>query len=76
MMKTYTAIFECTEEGIWSAHIPELPTILVEGSTFEQAKDKLQTAIELHIEDLKEQGLPFPGPSTQIVSVEMICSYE
>ena len=77
MMKTYTAIFEHTEDGSWSAHIPELPTILVAGAdTFEEAKEGMEAAIELHIQDLKEQGLPFPGPSTEVVSVEVLVPFE
>jgi predicted RNase H-like HicB family nuclease len=52
-MKTYTAIFERAADGGWSAHVPDLPTILVGADTFDLAKEKLQEAIQLHIEDLK-----------------------
>jgi predicted RNase H-like HicB family nuclease len=75
-MTTYTAIFERAADGGWSAHVPDLPTILVGADTFEEAKERMQEAIEVYVEAMKEQGLSVPAPSTQIVAAEMIVPFE
>ena len=67
----YTAVFAQAEDGGWSGYEPDLPTILVGGETLDEAKENMRTGIELWIEDMKEQGLPIPAPSTQAVSIEV-----
>jgi predicted RNase H-like HicB family nuclease len=76
MTTTYTAIFEQAKDGGWSAHVPDLPTILVGADTFEDAKEKMKAAIQLYVEDMKEQGLPIPELSTQVVAAEMIVPFK
>jgi predicted RNase H-like HicB family nuclease len=60
----YTALYEQASDGGWSAHVPDLPTILVGADTREEAADLLREAVELYLEDMKEQGLPAPLPLT------------
>jgi predicted RNase H-like HicB family nuclease len=67
----YTAIFEQADDGGWSVHVPDLPTILVGADTREEAESLVREAIELHLDDLKEQGIPRPVPSTYASSVEV-----
>ena len=67
----YTALFEQASDGGWSAHVPDLPTILVGADTKEEAEVLVREAVMLCLEDLKEQGTPAPQPHTYAVSVEV-----
>ncbi len=55
------------EEGDTSvgAHVPDLPGCAAVGDTEEEALRLVQEAITLHIEALKEQGLPIPEPRSR-----------
>jgi predicted RNase H-like HicB family nuclease len=68
---TYTALFEQANDGGWSAHVPDLPAILVGADTRAEAEVLLREAVELHLEDLKEQGIPAPAPLTYASNVEV-----
>lgn len=47
----------------YSAYLPDLPGCVTTGDTVEELKRNMQEAIELHLEGLKEDGLPIPEPS-------------
>ncbi|MBA2731889.1 MAG: type II toxin-antitoxin system HicB family antitoxin [Acidobacteria bacterium] len=47
----------------YSAYLPDLPGCVTTGSTVEELKHNMQEAIELHLEGLREDGLPIPEPS-------------
>ncbi len=47
----------------YSAYLPDLPGCVTTGQTVEEIKHNMQEAIELHLEGLKEDGLPIPEPS-------------
>jgi predicted RNase H-like HicB family nuclease len=47
----------------YSAYLPDLPGCVTTGGTVEELKHNMQEAIELHLEGLKEDGLPIPEPS-------------
>jgi predicted RNase H-like HicB family nuclease len=68
---TYTALFEQASDGGWSAHVPDLPTILVGADTRAEAEVLLREAVELHLEDLKGQGISAPVPLTYASNVEV-----
>jgi predicted RNase H-like HicB family nuclease len=65
-MKEYAAVFEKTSNG-WSAYAPDLPGLGVAAATFEETEQLLREGIEFHIEGLREDGLPIPEPSTQVM---------
>jgi predicted RNase H-like HicB family nuclease len=60
----YLVIYEQTETGI-SAYVPDLPGCIATGTDKSEAFQHLKEAVELHIEGMKEEGLPIPLPSTQ-----------
>jgi predicted RNase H-like HicB family nuclease len=68
---TYTALYEQAKDGGWSAHVPDLPTILVGADTREEAELLVREAVELYVEDMKEQGLPIPTPLTYAAHVQV-----
>jgi predicted RNase H-like HicB family nuclease len=61
MKAEFTAIFETAPEGGYWAICPEIPGANGQGDTIEEAKDSLREAIELILEDRREdifRGLP------------------
>jgi len=47
----------------YSAYLPDLPGCVTTADTIEELKHNMQEAIELHLEGLREDGLPLPEPS-------------
>jgi predicted RNase H-like HicB family nuclease len=43
-----------------SAYSPDLPGCVASGATREETQQNMREAIQLHIEGLKEEGLPIP----------------
>ena len=61
MKAEFTAIIETAPEGGYWAICPEIPGANGQGETVEEAKQNLRQAIELILEDLREdilRGLP------------------
>lgn len=63
-MKEYAAVSEKTSNG-WSAYAPDLPGWGVAAASFEGTEQLLRNGIELHVEGIREDGLPIPEPRTQ-----------
>lgn len=55
----------------FGAYAPDLPGCVAAGETREEALALIREAIELHIEDLKESGLPVPPPSSTGETVDI-----
>jgi predicted RNase H-like HicB family nuclease len=66
----YTVVIE---EGptSYGASVPDLPGCIAVGETRDEALALIREAIELHIEGLREDGLPVPVPhfSAETVAV-------
>lgn len=58
-------------ETSWGAHVPDLPGCVAVGETREEVLQLVREAIELHIDGLKEDGLPVPTPSSEGEFVEV-----
>ncbi len=48
----------------YSAYSPDLPGCVATGATREEAEKNMYQAIEMHIEGLKEDGLPIPSSTS------------
>jgi predicted RNase H-like HicB family nuclease len=48
----------------YSAYSPDLPGCVATGATREDAERNMFEAIQLHIEGLKEDGLPIPSSTS------------
>lgn len=59
----YAIIIEKGKRG-YSAYVPDLPGCIAAAGTLGQVKQLMRTAIAMHVEDLREQGLPVPSPSS------------
>ena len=64
---TYTAVFELAPEGGYTVTVPELPGVVTEGDTLEEARAMVIDAIQGYLEILQEDGLPIPVEETQKV---------
>ena len=65
-MKTvmrYAVIIEPAGSN-YSAYVPDLPGCAATGGTLLQAKSRIREAIVLHLEGLREDGIPFPEART------------
>ena len=58
-------------ESSWGAHVPDLPGCVAVGSSRHEVLRLIREAIELHIEDLRSEGLPVPGPRSEGDVVEV-----
>ena len=52
----------------YSAFVPDLPGCVATGATVKEVERNLRDAIRLHLQGLREDGLPIPKPTS-------ICEY-
>jgi len=50
--------------GNYSAYSPDLPGCVATGPTREEAEKNMCEAIELHLQGLREDGLPIPSSTS------------
>ena len=62
----YRVEFEGNDEVGYSAYLPELPGCVAAGETFEETKELIAEAVELHLELMEDEGLPIPEPTPLI----------
>ena len=55
----------------WGAHVPDLPGCIAAGETREEVLELIREAIDLHIESLRQDGIPVPSPSSEGEFVEV-----
>lgn len=60
-MTEYLVIYEQGDTS-WGAYSPDLPGVAVVGDTREEVERLMRDAIPLHLEGLREAGLPVPQP--------------
>ena len=55
----------------YSAYVPDLPGCVATGRTVSETEARIREAIELHLQGMKEDGLPIPEPSSAVDYVEV-----
>ena len=70
-MMRYMVVIERGDTS-WGAHVPDLPGCVAVGETRAEVLRLICETIELHIDGLRQDGLPVPAPSSEgeIVEVE------
>ena len=64
-MNTYRFLIVVENAGqSYSAYAPDLPGCVATGATREETENRMYEAIQLHIEGLKEDGLPIPSSTS------------
>jgi predicted RNase H-like HicB family nuclease len=66
----YVVIVEQGEKSV-GAYVPDLPGCVAVAETKEEVLNLIGEAIELHLEDLREEGQPIPEPSSSSEYVEV-----
>jgi len=55
----------------YGAYVPDLPGCVAAAETREEALQLIREAIELHIEEMREGGLPVPKPASSAEYIEV-----
>ena len=66
----YMVVVEHGEKS-WGAHVPDLPGCVAVGETRVEVLHLIREAIDLHIEGLKQDGIPVPPPTSESEFVEV-----
>lgn len=66
----YAVVIE-QAEGNLSAYVPDLPGCVTTGGTLQEIEQNIQEAITLHLQGMREDGLPIPVPSTLVEYCEL-----
>ncbi len=66
----YVVIVEQGENG-FGAYVPDLPGCVAVGETKDEALRLIQEAIKLHLEGMRQEGMPIPKPSSSSEYVEV-----
>ena len=53
-----------------AAYVPDLPGCIATGATLSELHQNISDAVAMHLEGLREDGLPTPEPQTQAEFVE------
>jgi len=69
-MKRYAIVIEKGATN-YGGYVPDLPGCVATGATVEETERLLGEAIALHLEGMKEDGLPIPEPSSVVDYLEM-----
>jgi len=67
----YVVIIEETENGGYSAYVPDLPVCFTVGDTLDEVKDNIKSAIDLYSEEARETGVVLPLPKTMSTLVDV-----
>ena len=51
----------------WGASVPDLPGCVATGKTIDAALRRIEKAVALHIQGMREDGLELPQPRHQVV---------
>ena len=69
-MKRYAIVIEKGPSN-YSAYVPDLPGCVATGATVEETESLLREAIDLHLEGMREDGLPIPEPASVVEYLEV-----
>ena len=62
-------ILEPSEEGGFTVYVPSLPGCISEGNTEKEALANIKEAIELYLEPVEDDMLPFHGSQIKDISL-------
>ena len=55
----------------FAAYAPDLPGCIATGKTIDDVRANIQSAIEMHLEGMREDGVAIPEPATQVIEIEV-----
>jgi predicted RNase H-like HicB family nuclease len=66
----YAVVIEAAG-GNFSTYVPDLPGCVATGSTPAETESAIREAIELHLDGMREDGIPVPPPTSRVEYVEV-----
>jgi len=57
--------------GNYSAYVPDLPGCVATGATVAEVEVEIREAIVLHLEGLREDGMPIPDGASRVEYVDV-----
>jgi len=66
----YAIVIEKAKDN-YSAYVPDLPGCIATGASLKEAESHIREAIEFHLDGMREDGTPFPPPSSHVEYVEV-----
>jgi predicted RNase H-like HicB family nuclease len=60
-MRNYLIIIEKANSN-YSAYLPDVPGCVAMAKTIDEVKREIETALQMHLNGLREDGLPIPEP--------------
>jgi predicted RNase H-like HicB family nuclease len=48
--------------GNYSGYVPDLPGCIATGRTIDEATNNIRSAIEFHLDGMRDDGVPIPEP--------------
>ncbi len=75
-MKTHIVLSRPSHTGAmgptsFGASVPDLPGCIAVADSREEVEQLIQEAIALHVQGLREDGLPVPAPLTRVTVVDV-----
>jgi len=70
-LQTYSAVYVPTE-GWWAAKVVEIPGVISQGETLDEARGNLQDALEQMLELLREEAEEFGRGAPQRISEPIV----
>lgn len=67
----YVVIIEETQNGGYSAYVPDLPVCFTVGDTLAEVQINIKDAIETYLDEAQETGVPIPTPKTLTALVDV-----
>ncbi len=67
MVRYEVIIFWSDEDEVFVADVPELPSCMADGATYQEALANVEVIIQEWIETAKELGRPIPEPKGRLV---------
>ena len=65
----YAVVIEKAGDN-YSAYVPDLPGCIATGATAKETENEIRSAIRIHIDGLREDGLPIPPSESMAEYVE------
>ncbi len=64
-------VLEPSEDGGYTVYVPSLPGCISEGDTVEEAIQNIKEAIELYLEPVEDDLIPFAEKKTEIIELTL-----
>lgn len=69
-MKRYAVVIEKAAAN-YAAYVPDLPGCVATGATVEETESLIREAIALHLDGMREDGIPIPEPASRVEYLEI-----